>query len=303
MPILDLPSLHIDDAAAATLPVVALTQLMGEADPGNLSAAVANWLVGRDLLYTISVMCDPDHLQNADDELVGPLHDALNAAEISATSEILSEVEGLMDVVDVDVVLKGAANPRLAAILAVATREDPGHIIEELLSTDWLAHIAAGYILRWIVSRWRDPLAKSEASLKKAAAVTEQWCKSHGIKGGGEQNITRNMWPKYKSASHLWAAFYMMKDAEIDISTKDGFVSFCSTAQWLLEEGSKIIPKGRRAGETILRLDEAWSVPASHVRRAIYKATGEDAGIVAIWSNELGVHDIRETGRPPFKQV
>src|ERR1700751_3112059 len=117
-------------------------------------------------------------------------------------------------------------------------------------------------------------------------------------KGRCAQNLVRNMWPKYKAVSHLWAAFSIMNDAGIDITTTDGFVSFCSTAQWLLEQGAKIVPKGRRAGETILTLDEAWTVPASYVRRLIPPANREDAGIVTIWNNELGVHDIGEAGRP-----
>ena len=300
MPVLDFLSLHIDDDAAATLPTVVLAQLMGEVNPDNLSATAADWLVTRDLLYTISVMCDPDHLQNPDDALVGRLHDALNANEISDVSEILSEVEGLTDVADVDVVLKGASNPRLAALVAASTREDPINLMKGLLSTDWLAHIAAGYILRWIVSRWRDPLARNEASLTQAVKTIEQWCKSNGIKGGGEQNIKRNMWTKYKPVSHLWAAFYIMKDVGIDIGTPDGFQTFLSTAQWLLETASNIVPKGRRAGEAILSREHAWQVPASYVRRAVLRATGEDLGIVAVWSNELDAHDIRRTGRRPL---
>lgn len=296
MPVLNLPSLHIDNAAAATLPAVVIAQLFGEEDTDNLSAAAARWLVMRDFLYTLSVMCSPsyDDGDAKDDGLIEQLHHALNADEMYHAADLLARFE-----------LKEKISISAEVALSFASRVDPKDIIEALLANDWLAHIAAGYILRWIVSRWRDPLVMNEASLTQAVGAMHQWCKKHGIKGGGEQNITRNMWPKYKSVSHLWAAFYMMKDARIDIATEDGFVSFCSTAQWLLEEGAKIVPKGRRAGETILTVEEAWTVPASYVRRAIYRATGEDAGIVPIWSNELGAHDIRETGGPPFidKQV
>ena len=299
MPVLDLPSLHIDDEAAASLPAVVLAQLIGEEDHDNLGAIAANWLVTRDFLYTLSVMCAPDH-QSEDDDLVGRLHDALNATEIYDVSEVLSEIDSLSGTLDVDILLKGTSNPRLGALRAVANREEPTNIINMLLANDRLAHIAAGYILRWIVSRWRDPSTKNEASLTQAAAAVEQWCKTHRIKGGGAQNLVRNMWPRYKAVSRLWAAFYIMNDARIDITTTDGFVSFCSAAQWLLEQSAKIVPKGRRAGETILTLDEAWTVPASHVRRLIHPATFEDAGIVTVWNNELGVHDIREAGGPPF---
>jgi hypothetical protein len=297
MPLLNLPSLHIDDAAAATLPAVVIAQLAGEENADNLSAEAARWLVMRDFLYTLSVMCAPnDDGENVEnDGLVEQLHHALNADEMYHAVDLLNQVEGLREGISISA----------EVALSFVDRDDPKDIIDALLANDWLAHIAAGYILRWIVSRWRDPVAKSEASLTQAVGAIEQWCKNYGIKGGGEQNITRNMWPKYKSVSHLWAAFYVMKDADIDVATEEGFVSFCSTAQWLLEEGTKIVPKGRRAGETILTLDEAWTVPSSHVRRAIYRDTGADAGIVAVWKNELGAHDIREIGRPPSmdKQV
>ena len=304
MPVLDLPSLHIDDEAAATLPIVVIAQLVGEEDPDNLSATAAHWLVTRDFLYTLSVMCAPDHSEKEDDGMVGRLHDALNADEVYHVSDLLSEVDGLPELLDI-VIRSSAGGSRLETLLAVADRENPEEIIAHLLTKDWLAHIVVGYILRWIVSRWRDPNVRNEASLAQAASAIEEWSRSNGITGGGWQNITRNLWPKYKSVSHLWAAFYMMQDLEIDIRTPDGFQTFLSTAQWLLETASNIVPKGRRAGEAILSREHAWQVPASYVRRAVLRATGEDLGIVAVWSNELDAHDIRRTGRRPLmnKQV
>ncbi len=53
MPVLNLPSMHIDDGAATTLPDVVIAQLAGEEDPDNLSAIAAHWLVTRDFLYTL----------------------------------------------------------------------------------------------------------------------------------------------------------------------------------------------------------------------------------------------------------
>ena len=108
MPVLDLPSLHIDDEAAATLCLPwFLLNLSAKKITDNLGAIAANWLVTRDFLYTLSVMCAPDHLQSEGDDLVGRLHDALNATEIYDVSELLSEIDSLSETVDVDILLKG----------------------------------------------------------------------------------------------------------------------------------------------------------------------------------------------------
>jgi hypothetical protein len=219
----------------------------------------------------------------------------LNANEVHHACSQLSEIDGLA----------GSVRVALEPLLAVADRENPKEIIERLLRKDWLAHIAVGYILRWIVSRWLDPNLRNEASLTRAVSVFEEWCTTSSVKGGGAQNITRNLWPKYRSVSHFWAAFYVIQDAGIDMRTPDGFSSFLSTAQWLLETASNIVPRGRRPGEAILSRENAWQVPPSYVRRARRKDTGEDLGIIADWITALDAHDIRCTGRPPIleKQV
>jgi hypothetical protein len=299
MPVLNLPSLHIDDEATATLPDVVIAQLVGEEDPDNLSAIAAHWLVTKDFLYTLSIMCVPDPAEDGNAGIIERLQDALTADEVYRVSDLMSEVDGLTGSLDI-VIKSSAGGSRMETLVAVADREAPKEIIGRLLTNDWLAHIAVGYVLRWIVSRWRDPNVSHEASLAKAASVIEEWCRSNGITGGGAQNITRNLWPKYKCVSHLWAAFYIIQDAEIDIRTTDGFQTFLSTAQWLLETASTIVPKGRRPGEAVLLREHAWQVPASYVRRTVRRATGEDLGIFAVWSNELDAHDIRRTDQPPF---
>lgn len=290
MPVLDLPSLHIDDTAAPNLVPVGMAQLFGETDPDKLSAIAADWLVARDFAYTISIMCAPGHSTDEDAGIVTRLRDALNADEVHHACSQLSEIDGLA----------GSVQVALEPLLAVADRENLKKIVERLLREDWLAHIAVGYILRWIVSRWLDPNLRNDASLTRAVSVVEEWCTTHSIKGGGAQNITRNLWPKYRSVSHFWAAFYVIQDAGIEIHTPDGFSSFLSTAQWLLEMASNIVPRGRRPGEAILSRENAWQVPPSYVRRARREDTGEDLGIVADWITALDAHDIRSTRRPPI---
>jgi hypothetical protein len=282
MPILALPSSYIDDKAASALPSVVFAILDGEQDADHLSSLAAADLAARDFIYTLSIMCCP-----ADIDKPTRLNWALTSDELYHATRATKEV-GLKAWVEGETAIE------------IADREDWKEIAKDLLHRDWLAHIAAGFILRWVVSRWRDRTTKSDASLTVAAKVIEEWCQKQRIKGGRSQHVIRNLWPKYKSVSHLWAAFYIMQDAKIDFHTPDGFQQFLSTAQWLLETGAKIVPKGRRPGEAVLSLEQAWQVPASYVLRARMRATGEDASIVAVWNNELNAHDLRLLSRPPF---
>jgi hypothetical protein len=58
--------------------------------------------------------------------------------------------------------------------LAVADRENWQDIITKLLHNDWLSHIVSGYIVRWIVSRWKQAETKNAASLTKAITVIRE---------------------------------------------------------------------------------------------------------------------------------
>jgi hypothetical protein len=280
MPVLNFPSYGIDDRAAAQLPSVALEIAAGNTDQVHLAALVERDLVSRDLLYTLAVMCAPE-----DEGGASRLNEALIAGE-------LYEVARFLENVGAKSLVAGAS------ALAIADREDPRGLLKKMIEHDWLGHIASGYVLRWIVSRWRAE-DRISGSLAAAAQGIQAWCQKNKIKGGGAQHITRNVWPKYKSASHLWAAFYICQDAEIEISAAIGFQKFVSTAQWLLETASNLVPKGRRPGEAVLSLENAWQVPPASVLRA-RRRSGEDLGIVAIWSDDLDRHDIRLTGLPPF---
>jgi len=279
MPVLTFPSTYIDDKAASELPSVVIAHIHGEADPARLSEIAAQDLAYRDFLYAMSIMCSPDNL----DEAVR-LNHALTAGEIYHATHHLSEI-------DID----GSMNS--ATALFMADREDPKEILHALIENDWLGHIASGYILRFIVSRWQNMETRDSASLASAASSIEEWCSKNAIYGGKQQNVTRNIWKKYQGVSHLWAAWQMMLDAEINPTTPAGFMIFCGTAQWLLEQGAAIVPKGRRAGETLLALGDAWAIPESHLNRMPDGSIG-----TRIWSDDPEAHDIRSTGAPPSHQ-
>ena len=136
-------------------------------------------------------MCAP-----GDSAAVTAFGEALASDELYHALDLLRDIDGLADHVDVKPVLidvSGKPLPPHNIMLEVAERDDPLVLIEEFLSKDWLGHVAAGYIVRWIVSRWNEPNAKRDASLTKAASSIEQWCTKFKIKGGKSQNVTKLM--------------------------------------------------------------------------------------------------------------
>lgn len=265
-----------------------IANLAGETDPKRLADIAAEWLVQRDMLYVLSIMCAP-----GDPAASAHLGKALTAGELHAAVSLLSEVKGLEEQLeDVRPIMMsdGRACSNLETINAIANRVDPQEIIRQLLGKDWLGHAATGFILRWIVSRTRAVTA--DGSLTRAAAAIEKWCAEQGVVGGKSQNVVRHLWPEYRCVSHLWAALQIAQSAEIDMGSVRGFQYFLSTAQWLLETACTIIPKGRKAGETVLLRAESWEVPRAYVLR------GKDGACAAVWSDDLDAHDIRLTGRP-----
>lgn len=279
MPLLDFPSVYIDDHAGSNLPSVVLTYLSGESDKKVLSAIAEQDLVQRDFLYTLVVMCAPDEV-----DLAIAVNNLLVLDEIYEVSKLLSEAGITGDM-------------GIETAVAMADRDDPMMVIASLIRNDWLGHIACGYMLRFMVSRWLNEDSRHLASIAQAANSVEEWCTVNRIYGGKKQNLTRMVWKKYGKVSHLWAAFYAMTEAEVDLTTPNGFILFCGTAQWLLECGTRIVPRGRRAGEAILRLDQAWTIPESHLQR------GPDGTVnLKVWNEELDAHDIRKAGAPPAAQ-
>lgn len=281
MPVIDFPSNHTSDEDLVTRPPVMFGLLRGESD-GKLSEIATQDLIYRDFVYVLAIMCAPE-----DGGLRLRLNHALAAHELYEALKVVSDV-GLRSDVDGDVAL------------SFGDREDPKLLIEHLLGNDKVAHVSSGYILRWIISRWQSSQTRNEASLTKAASVIEDWAKTQRIPGFKRQNITRNIWPQFASVAHLWAALHMAQDMRVNITTPLGFCQFCGAAQWLLEQGASIVPKGRRQGEAVLNLEQAWAVPDSHVQRMDDGAIG-----TRFWISDPAAHDIRNirAGFPEPKPV
>ena len=149
------------------------------------------------------------------------------------------------------------------------------------------------------LSLHRNVETRKIASLHEAAVTVDQFCQRNRAIGGKVQNVTRYIWRKYRSVSHLWAAWCIMLEfGFMDRTIPEWFPIFCGTAQWLLEEGAAITQRGRRHGETVLSLDEAWCLPASRIPRS-----ADGAILNRVWIDDPDAHDLRnKTWQPARKE-
>jgi hypothetical protein len=289
VPVLNLPSVYIDDDVLWKIPALSfhvfshVMQGKPEADIDRLQTLAIEHLAERDLLHTLAVMCSPDNPAFA-----AQFDEALGSEELHMATQILSEGKqfGISSRMDAE------------TALSIIDRKPPRDLIEPLISKDWVAHLACGYILRRIISLHQKPETRKVASLTEAATRVERYCQANGIGGAGGQNMIRHVWPRYRSVAHLWGAWSIIQDCGLlEKAVPAWFPIFCGTAQWLLEQGAGITPIGRRPGETVLSLDEAWAMPTTRVPRS------PDGSIMnLIWNDDPELHDICNRDRPPARQ-
>src|SRR3954469_21458459 len=123
MHFLDFPSSRISDDALINLPPIAIARLAGENDSDTLSRIANEWLAHRDWLYTLAVMCAP-----SDSSAVAAFGEALASDELYHALDLLRDIDGLADHVDVKPVLidvSGKPLPPHNVMLEVAERDDP----------------------------------------------------------------------------------------------------------------------------------------------------------------------------------
>ena len=280
MPELQFPSLDIPDESLRpleenqhTLIGVAMWDFMEVPDEETRRLGKISYLIGMDFIHTLVIMCAPSFPERAmtvqDHIWRFEVHEAIKALRVD----------------DYDVSVGGDL------AVAIAEKEDWRVLLRELLATDVLGHIAAGWMVRWAVSRWPNPATRSSASLNKAAAVIEEWATENRLRGATKNNIKRRLWPAYRSVSHLWAAMYLCEEGGIDPTHPLGWSIFLGTAQWILEEGSKIAPVRGRPGETFLSRESAWTIPEEFLQRG----PGGEIG-TRTWNTDIRSHDIRNHG-------
>jgi hypothetical protein len=215
--------------------------------------------VTHDLIYVLATMCFPKSPEKEDRLSYGL---ALDELLVSLTGEVSVPGDIARDFV-------GHVTPMRAM------QKDLGHA--KLRGT------VAGFMLRWSVSRWRAGL-RQEASKAKAASSVHEWLQTSPDRRPATSSAVESWIDEYRSAAHLWAPWQQVNDAGLNVATPDGFTALVATSNWLLIEGSQIVPL--RATGSLLSVETAWRLPDTQ------------SWSTAIWSDDLDYHDIRQHGHP-----
>ena len=238
MPELQLPSQRLDQEAI-TLPMVARA-VAEDVAPDALPGIVIADIVKRDVLYIISVMLRPeqsfDHYRLGRDADLQHAHQALLTAGRARMFADLSVYPDLQE--------------RYA---------DPAKLIAETMSGPRLAGYAAAWILRWVIRRHAGGQRPSASGVGKAFEAFQGHCEQHCKSGGTVEHLKKNIWPRFRSVAHFWAALYRLTEYKQELLDPAGLALFMGTAAAYLERGCAIIPL--QAHQSVLNRVTAWTVP------------------------------------------
>jgi len=121
----------------------------------------------------------------------------------------------------------------------------------------WPASIA-GDILNYLIQMRAAGLG---VSVNKAVALSEEYLKGattrKGPPGGRSDRYIRQAWEDFKPVCHLWAAFRLLEES--DIEPADRVEARLPLSRALLGLALTLQPKGRR--EPLLRAEEMWQLP------------------------------------------
>jgi hypothetical protein len=195
-----------------------------------------------DLMYLYGIMFHP-----RDDVTRARIEQAFVAGTVAtAISEAKEAFETVR--VDADVALSLAEAPKLHSELYGA------------LEGAGFAGAVSGMILGWIVFRHERPDTRAGASLRGAFRMVETACIKERIRGGTVDNLRRNVWPAFRPAAHLWAAFQVWTDqfSSGELETAQGLYVFLMMSEWFRLKGEACIPQ--RSNAPILDANETWKV-------------------------------------------
>jgi hypothetical protein len=119
----------------------------------------------------------------------------------------------------------------------------------------------AGLILGWTLFRAERSDTRMSASLSNAFKMIDEACKQGRWRGGGVENLKRNIWPTFRSVAHFWAALHIWNDKGYDfsqLSTPSGLGLFLMTSEWFRNKGESYVPT--RAKAPILEAKETWKI-------------------------------------------
>ncbi len=116
----------------------------------------------------------------------------------------------------------------------------------------------AGLILGWIIFSAAGAETRQQASLHNAFRMIEEGCKLAKRSGGGFVNLQKNVWPEFRPAAHLWAAWHLWTDPDRKAVSVADLSLLLRMAEWFRRKGEALKPQ--RAKVPILFRRETWRI-------------------------------------------
>jgi hypothetical protein len=197
-----------------------------------------------DFIHLFGIMCYPSDSAARD-----------RLAEAISSGNVISLIEGIIGqygntheiFVDGGLTLRLAGAPNMMGTLRQAV-EDAA-----------FGGALAGNVLGWTLFRGEHPETRATASLGSAFRMIEEATRAGRWRGGGTENMKRNIWPTYRPVAHLWAALSMWRDMEGgDFTTARNMLLFLGMAECLRKKGETFVPL--RANAPLLYSEETWKI-------------------------------------------
>jgi hypothetical protein len=145
------------------------------------------------------------------------------------------------------------------SVLRLAGAPDMMSTVRQAVEDAAFGGALAGNVLGWVLFRGEQPETHATASLGSAFRMIEEATRAGGWRGGGTENMKRNIWPTYRPVAHFWAALSMWRDMEGgNFTTARDMLHFLGMAECLRKKGETFVPL--RANAPLLNCEETWKM-------------------------------------------
>jgi hypothetical protein len=197
-----------------------------------------------DFIHLFGIMCYP-----SDSAARGRLAEAISSGNVRSLIERIRGQYGNTHEILVDSELA----------LRLAEAPDMMSTLEQAVEDAAFDGALAGNVLGWILFRGEQAETRATASLGSAFRMIEEATRSRRWRGGGTENMKRNIWPTYRPVAHFWAALSMWRDREGgDFTTVKNMLLFLGMAECLRKKGETFVPL--RANAPLLNSEETWKI-------------------------------------------
>jgi hypothetical protein len=177
-----------------------------------------------------------------------------------------------------------------ALALQLFNAPDARTVAEQSAANAAFGGTVAGFILGWTLFRAERPDTRASASLSSAFRMIDEACKQGRWRGGGIENLKRNIWPTFRPVAHFWAAIHIWNDKGYEFSqltTQRGLGLFLMTSEWFRKKGETYVPT--RAKAPILEISETWKIRPE---------VSSDWPSFEVQCNDLNAWDLRKRIKP-----